>query len=247
MSKLKLAYCFSKALSENQSKLEVVLYCLTRSVEINSKFHNIKIYTDSLTVDELSHINTQKEVVDFTPLKFTDDIKIQTLPLLKENEILIDIDVFLKKELVIDYDCDVIGEHPELLSSEWYINDYTKASKYNFGKHIRYSSLSGEVINIGILKFFNKELQSQYFEKYNFVRDLAIEQEHLIPESLPKFSILLGQLLLQNIIDDYKYKVKFARNINHNRYHHLAGKLKYDLGNKLEEFINRRFNNISTI
>lgn len=242
MRKLKLVYCFSKTLSENQSRLDVVLYCLKRSIEINSRFHDLKLYTDYLTLDELSHLDIQKEVVDFTPLKFTDDIKIQTLPLLKENEILIDIDVFLKKELVIDSNCDVIGEHPEYLSSKWYIRDYTKASNYNFGKHIRYSSISGGVINIGILKFFNKELQSQYFEKYNYVRDLALKQEHLIPESLLNFSILLGQLLLQNIIDEYKYKVKFACNIHQNNYLHLAGKFKFELEENLEEYINRRLN-----
>lgn len=246
MSNLRLVYCFSKTLSVDQASLEVVLYCLTKSVDINSKFHDVKIFTDLFTLDDLSHINVKKEVIEYSPLKFVDDIKIQSLLLLKENEILIDPDIFLYKELVIDTDCDVIGEHQDLLESNWYTKDWNEASSYDFGKHINFSSSTGKITNIGILKFFNEELQSQYLKKYNLVRDLAIKQEEDIG-SLHKFSILLGQVLLQNIIDEYGYKSNYTSLDKRNKYIHLAGLSKYELGDNLDEYINRRFYKTCTI
>jgi hypothetical protein len=246
VNNLKLVYCFSKSLSVGKASLDVVLYCLAKSVDINSKFHDVKIFTDLLTIQVLSHIRVKKEVINYSPLKFVDDIKIQSLPLLEDNEILIDPDIFLYKELVLDTDCDVIGEHQDLLKSDWYTENWDKASSYNFSKNIKFSSISGKVTNIGILKFFNREFQSQYLQRYNFVRDLAIEQEEKIGD-LHTYSILLGQLLLQNIIDEYTYKARYTSQDSRNSYIHLAGLTKYDLGGRLEEYIERRFYNTHTI
>ena len=53
-------------------------------------------------------------------LSFLDNYKIQILPLLEKNEILIDLDVFLLKELTINEDCDIIVDREDSSNNKWY-------------------------------------------------------------------------------------------------------------------------------
>jgi hypothetical protein len=229
MSKWNLVYCLTKRLSQSEENFETILYCLNKSIELASRFHNIKILTDVETIEYLNHLNVEVELFDFGHLRFLDDIKISVLPYLKDDELLIDPDVFIYRELKIDEDCDLFSERPEnIIKDEWYKKDYLLSKKFKFSSFIRYESKMTDICNIGILKFFNKELLKKYIEKYNFVKSFALEEEDTL-EKFPTFSILLGQLLLQNIIDDGKYRVKYARLNLYNEYYHLAGEQKYDV------------------
>lgn len=234
MSKYRLIYCFSKLLSDDDHNFSIILYALKKSVEYNSRFHDIKIYTDKITVQYLEDLKAEIELYDFTKFRFLDDIKIQTLRLLKENDILIDPDVFLYNELLIDESCDILLERPERITDFWYKEDYTEASSFEFSKMLTLSSKSGEVGNIGIIKFFNPQALENYINFYNKIKNSAELQKEQLPP-FPKFSVLLGQLGLQNIIDKYGYKVKYAKDIKNNNYMHLSGYRKYSKG-----FLERR-------
>ena len=229
MSKWNLVYCITKRLSQSEENFEIILYCLNKSIELASKFHNLKIITDSHTIDYLNNINVEKELFDFGHLRFLDDIKISVLPHIKDNEILVDPDVFIYRELKIDENCDLIGDRPEnIIRDIWYYKDYQLSKKFKFSKSIKLESKTTDICNIGILKFFNEDLLNKYIEKYNFVKSVALEEEDRL-EPFPTFSILLGQLLLQNVIDEYGYKVKYIRDNRYNEYYHLAGPQKYDI------------------
>lgn len=228
MSPWKLVYTLTKRLSQSEENFDIILYCLNKSIELSSKYHNIKILTDNETYEYIKNLNVEIEIFDFGHLRFLDDIKISVLPHMKKSEVLIDPDVFIYKELKINEDCDLICERPEsLIRDDWYREDYELSKKYKFSKNIKLESKTNDICNIGILKFFNKDLLQKYIEKYNIVKNIALEEEDTLP-IFPTFSILLGQLLLQNIIDEYGYKINYIRNNRYNQYYHLAGPQKYD-------------------
>jgi len=227
MSPWKLVYCFTKKLSLNESDFNTVLYSLNKSIEMSSKFHKIKIMTDNETLEYIKNIDVDYEIFEFDNFRFLDDIKIKVLPHIKNDEVLIDPDVFLFEELKIDKLCDLFAERPESINDKWYVEDYESSKKFEFSNYIKFESLNGDIVNIGILKFFNKQLERKYIENYNKIKSIALSEIDNL-EPFPKYSILLGQLLLQNIIDDNSYNVIYAK--NNNEYYHLAGRQKYKNG-----------------
>lgn len=234
MQNWRLVYCFSKLLSDNEHNFERILYSLRRSIEYNSKFHKLKIFTDKHTIDYLLHLDVEVVLNDYSHFRFLDDIKIQTLPLLEDNDILIDPDIFLFRELNLDTSCDLMLERPEKFLSSWYKEDYDDAKSYKFSKLIDYSSKTGQVGNIGIIKFFNKEFEKKYIDHYNTIKGVAEQEKETLP-AFPKFSVLLGQLALQNLTDNLGYKVVYCKGYSNNDYIHLSGVRKYFI----REFIDR--------
>ena len=53
-----------------------------------------------------------------------------------------------------------------------------------------------------------------------------MQEENKLPP-FPQFSVLLGQLLLTNVADDFNYKVVYCRLNKKNNYKHLSGRTKY--------------------
>lgn len=238
MSPWKLVYCFSKKLSVDESKFQITLNCLKKSIELSSNYHKVKIVTDLSTMKFLTEINVEKEIYKFENFDFLDDIKIQLLPKLKKNEVLIDPDVFLFSELKIDANCDIFLERPEKITDEWYKKDYIDSLEYAFSKKLKFESKGDIVGNIGIIKIFNKELLNTYIKEYNNLKTLSKSDNKQLPK-FPKFSILFGQLLLQNIIDSFEYDFKFAKNNKENKYYHLAGEQKYKIG-YVDKLLNKK-------
>ena len=238
MSKWNIVYCVTKKLSQSTENFNIILYCLSKSIEFASKFHNVKIITDIETIEYLKSFNVEKEVMDFGYLRFLDDIKISVLPHIKKNEILVDPDVFIFDELKIDTKCDLLAERQENITDSWYIEDYNLSKKFKFSKYIKLESKTGFVTNIGILKFFNTKFLEKYIETYHFVRSIALEEEGII-DDFPRYSVLFGQLLLQNIVDKNNFKVSYSRLNKKNTYYHLAGAEKYEKS-YLEKILKRK-------
>lgn len=227
----KLVYCFSKKLGDlHISNKEWIFYatleCLKRSIEMNSRFHKLKLYTDHYTYDYVKDIDIEIEIINFSSFRFVDDIKIQMLPLLKSEEVLIDPDIFLYDELKIDEKCDLILERTDKISTWWYRKPIQQAKLFKFSKLLEFSTKTGNIGNIGIIKFFNTEFMLNYIYRYNNVRNVAMQEENKLPP-FPEFSVLLGQLLLTNVADNFNYKVGYCRLNKKNNYKHLSGRTKY--------------------
>jgi len=239
-----LVYCFTKKLSklaegEQEKNFNIILDCLKKSVQLNSEFHKLKLYTDDFTYDLVKDLNIETKVIDYSRFRFIDDIKIQTLPLLEENEVLIDPDIFLYKKLDVKENYDLILERKDSINAWWYNDERTLAEPFNFSKLLNFVSKSGTVGNIGIMKFFNKKFLNDYIERYNEVRDVAMQEEDkLLP--FPRFSVLLGQLLLKNVADDFNYSIGYSNMNEKNEYKHLSGHNKYKKHSLLDRRIAKK-------
>ena len=172
---------------------------------------------DTFTFEFVKDIDIEIEIIDYTPFRFLDDIKIQTLPLLNKDEILIDPDIFLYKEIRIDSDCDIFLERPEKITARWYIRDYNESLPFKFSKMINFESKSGDVGNIGIIKFYNMEFMNEYISHYNLIKKTAEEEITKLPQ-FPSLSILIGQLGLQNLIDKKKLQSNLKRDFVFNTF-----------------------------
>jgi hypothetical protein len=226
---INLVYCFSKLLSTDEKSFDIILHSLKKSISLNQKFHKLKLYTDTYTYKFVKNIDIEIEIINYLPFRFLDDIKIQTLPLLEKNDVLIDPDVFLYEKLKVDSDCDIFLERPEKITANWYIRNYNQSLPFKFSKMIYLQSKSGDVGNIGIIKFYNIEFMNEYISHYNLIKKTAEEELTKLPP-FPSLSILIGQLGLQNLIDEKNYKVKYAKFTKGNKYIHLSGEQKYKSG-----------------
>ena len=226
-SNLRLVYCFSKKLASSIERFNYALSCLKKSIETNSKFHTIKLYTDTTTISYLDDIQIEKEILNFDDFKFLDDIKIETLPKLKENDILIDIDIFLGKALEINLNSDVVLDRPSYVTESYYRTEIERSLQYEFSKLLNYNPKKNEIGNIGIMKFVNKELEKKYINFYTKIKENILNQNKELPP-FPAFSVLIGQIGLKNVIDDNNYTISYASKLDNNNYFHLAGDVKYN-------------------
>lgn len=220
-----LVYAFSKKLSTSKNQWDNFLKVFFKSVQYNKRFHKIKIYTDESTLSYINHLDVSIESIPFENHLFLDDIKIQVLGILEKNEVLIDPDIFLYTKLHLDNKFDLIVDRPVSINSYWYLSDIQSCKKYNFSKHLNFDVVNNITGNIGIMKFFNKELLNRYIDFYNKVKLTASKEKKSLPP-FPTYSILLGEVGLKNVVDDYNYSMGFASSNTLNSYTHLAGENK---------------------
>lgn len=221
---MELIYCFSIYLLKDKNSLDNILKIFERSVQYNKRFHPISIFTDKKSLSYLKDFNVNINLFNFKKFRFLDDIKLQILPLLNNNQILIDIDIFLYKRLDIQNKKDIVVEKVQSINKPWYVEELNLAKDYMFINYLDVEK-NTEIGNIGILKINNKKLLEEYIEKYNKVTESA-KLESIPP--FPRFSILFGQLLLQNIIDKNNYSQEVCENNKKNSYLHLGGSDKYN-------------------
>lgn len=238
LSDWKLVYCLSKRLAKTEDSWNTTLELFKKSVQMSSVFHNVKLYTD-LETKEYIDFDIEIEILEVNDLSFLDNYKIQILPLLHDNEILIDPDVFLKKELMIDSNKDLIVDRPDSSNNKWYDIEFDMAKEYKFSKLIEFKK-NVTIPNIGIFKFFNKELQKEYIDNYNKIKSCTVEEVKKLPP-FPRFSILLGQVSLENILSKDTYNIGYCSQKKENNYLHTAGEEKFskDALDNLEHFLNR--------
>ena len=236
LSDWKLVYCLSKKLAKTEDGWKTTLELFKKSVEMSSRFHKVKLYTDLETKDDID-FDIDTEILEVEDISFLDNYKIQVLPLLKDNEILIDPDLFIKKELVIDSSKDLVVDRPDSSNNKWYDIEFDMAKEYKFSELIKFKK-NVIIPNIGILKFFNKELQKKYIDNYNKIKSFTLD-ESLPP--FPRFSILLGQVSLENILSRDTYNIEYCSRKKQNDYIHLAGEEKFseNVLDNLESFLNK--------
>lgn len=227
MSEWILVYVFSKKLSTSESQFNKSLDIFKHSIKYNKRYHKLKIYTDDETFLYVKDFGVEVEIFKFEDFLFLDDIKIQILPKLNKNEILIDPDIFLFHELKIPTECDVILDRPVNIRVSWLQEQIEMSKKYNFSKLINFKPKNNITGNIGIMKFFNIDLQNQYIDFYKNVKGIAEKEKDILPP-FPSFSILLGEVGLKTVIDKLNCKIIFLSEIHLNKYDHFAGPRKYD-------------------
>lgn len=237
-----LVYAFSKKLATTDKRFEQSLEIFKQSIEYNKRFHKLKIYSDKETFEYIYQFGIEIELIDFEDFIFLDDIKIKVLPKLTDNEVLIDPDVFLFSNLKLPTTYDVILDRPVNINVYWLQEQIESSKEYEFSKLINFKPKKDLTGNIGVIKFFNKNLQELYIDFYSKVRDIAKKEKDKLPP-FPSYSILLGEVGLKTVIDDTNSSFFFASEISSNKYDHVAGPRKFDF-DSIKKYLSPIKNNL---
>ena len=231
MSTTELVYCFTFNLTEDyilDLYKDRIIEIIKTSIEYNKKFHKIILYTDYYTHSILGNIGVETKFVDTENFKISDDFKLYLHPLLTENQVLFDFDIFLKKPLLLNHDSDIILEQYEDSKFFYrYERTLNQLSKYKICDKFKNIKINKELMaNIGILKINNNKLWNTYIEMY-----LTYRNEFLMEvdknESLIKYSAMFGQYTLSSILLNENYNIYISSKNKNNKYIHLNTYGKY--------------------
>lgn len=218
-----ISFCFTIKILNNQSDLNLYIQMIEKAIECAKQFHKVKFYTDEETLSRLSIKDIEVEIVNTNDFYFVDDFKVYLLDIVKDDEVIIDTDLFLFSPLHIDQGNDLYVDFKDHSGKDWYIEHLDWFIKNGIREIL--PSFDEKIIpvpNIGILKFKNKELQTKYTEIYYTIRDWVLSKDKKINRGV---SIILGQYLLGMLISDYKIKYCYK---NKNHYVHLSGPSKFE-------------------
>lgn len=225
MSKPSFVYCFSKKLAANEEQYAINLLLLNESIGYLKGLYDYRIITDSDTINDLKHLSTNIEFIDTSKFIFLEDLKVKCISLLKENEIIVDPDLFIFQKLEYNSDFDLIFEHKDSPKKPWY-TDYLEKLKGTllYDKIILTGKLPF-VPNIGFFKITNDKLLSLFVEEYYRYREDIINK---LSGNLNQYNLLLGQYLLGIILYEGNFSYLNLRSTNSAEvYTHMAGPDKY--------------------
>lgn len=195
---------------------------ISKAVECAKVHHKVLFYTDIETIPYLNIGDVEVKLIDTDGFYFVDDFKVHLLSVIAENEILVDTDLFLFRELKLENGFDAYFDFMDNSKQNW----YTEYLNWFIDNGIRdiipeFGESNIVVPNIGILKITNTELQKEYIDLYYKVRKWVLDRDNTITKGI---SIILGQYLLGILIQ--KYNVKYCYNAT-NHYVHLSGPSKF--------------------
>jgi len=229
-----LIYTFSKKFSTPE-KLDKIVELYTETYLSNKRIHSVKLYTDAESYylfennfEVIITVDTQNHVL-------LDDLKLSVLPLLSENELLFDGDIFLESPLSLNTEKDVICERVTFFSGSPYTAlRYIPAANLYINNGVKnfipfFNNGQTWVPNIGMLYFNNKNAQSNYLNNYYILRNWFInnkieEKYNLINSDIRNYATL-GQYLLGLVCENYGYTSEGFNSTN--SYTHLDGPIKY--------------------
>jgi len=222
-----VSFCFTKKLMSDPSNMEIYQKMISKSFECAKLHHEVKFYTDIETLPYLEHINIDKIIIDTNGFYFVDDFKVKLLSIIKENEILIDIDLFLFEPLKLQDGYDIYVDFKDESTKSWY-KEYLKYFIDNGITNIipNFEQDFIEVPNIGVLKINDKNLKNKYINIYNKAREWVLSKDQNITKGV---SIILGQYLLGLTLQNEKYSAYYCYN-SKNRYLHFSGPKKFRPG-----------------
>lgn len=233
-----LVYSFTKKLSTEQ-RLDRIVSIYKKTYNRNSLFYKVKLYTDSESVELFEGSFDEKILIDTSEVVLLNDMKFSILPLLSENELLIDGDILLSGKLFYDYDCDIL--------CDIYIEEIGKINRPYYTETVSIFLQNGitnvipffdrkiiKIPNIGILKFKSKEIEKEYLEWYKKIRNWFIsnniEEKFGLIKKDRRSVATTSQYLLSLFIEEKNKTVEALR--DKNNYFHFLGEYKYN-----EEFI----------
>lgn len=205
-------------------------FLLSKFYETNKRFHHIELVTDEESHKLLDYIKFDSiKYVDTSLFNYVDDFKIQLLQNLNKDEVIVDFDVYLKKPLHISTEHSIVIERYEESFAEDIYRNLIKDSDIEFDKSYYLNILNlDKVPNIGILKINDTDLLSYYTSLYTTKSTEFKLKATTQKINHGKYSVLFGQLLLRQIINNFNYSVFDAKSYSNNSYIHLNGDNKYD-------------------
>lgn len=195
---------------------------ISKAVNCAKEHHKVNFYTDTETLPYLDIKGVDIKLVDTTDFYFVDDFKVHLLGIIANDEVLVDTDLFLFRELKLDDDMDVYVDFKDSSKQIWY-TEYLNWFIDNGIKEL-IPEFNDEIINvpnIGILKIENRELKEEYRQLYYKIREWVLSKDNTITKGV---SIILGQYLLGLVIRNYN--IGYSYN-SKNHYVHLSGPSKF--------------------
>jgi len=218
-----ISFCFTIKILNKQSDLNLYVEMIQKSIECAKQHHKVKFYTDEETIKHISINDVEIQIIDTDGFYFADDFKIYLLDIIKDDEVIVDTDLFLFAPLNLEGEYDLYVDFKDNSGKYWY-TEYLDWFVFNEIKEV-FPNFNNEIIsvpNIGILKFKNKELQKKYTETYYMVRKWVLSKDENIDRGI---SIILGQYLLGMLMLNYNVKYCYKKK---NHYIHLSGPIKFE-------------------
>jgi hypothetical protein len=218
-----ISFCFTIKILNNKSDLNIYVQMIEKSIECAKQYHKVKFYTDEETIKHISIKDVEIQIINTDNFYFVDDFKIHLLDIIKDDEVIIDTDLFLFSPLYLEDGYDLYVDFKDHSGKYWY-TEYLNWFVDNGIKEI-FPNFNNQIIsvpNIGILKFNNKELQKNYTKMYYIIRNWVLSKDENIDRGI---SIILGQYLLGILMLDYNVKYCYKKK---NHYIHLSGPLKFE-------------------
>jgi len=194
---------------------------ISKAVNCAKEHHKVNFYTDTETLPYLNISGVDIKLINTTDFYFVDDFKIHLLSVISNDEILVDTDLFLFRELKLEDGVDMCADFMDSSKQSWYI-EYLNWFIDNGIREILPEFGNDIVVpNIGILKIQNDYLKNEYTELYYKIREWVLLKDNSITKGV---SIILGQYLLGMI--SKQYKINYCYN-SKNHYVHLSGPSKF--------------------
>lgn len=228
-----LAYSFTKKLSTNE-KLDRIVSIYKNTYNRNSIHYKIKLYTDLESVNLFDGYFNEKILIDTSDVVLLNDMKFSVLPLLPENELLIDGDILLNGKLSYGNECDIICdifiEEIGKINCPYYTDTVSIFLENGVTDVIpSFNQKITRIPNIGILKFKSKDLEEEYLSWYRKLRewfiDNNIEQRFGVIKKDRRSVATTSQYLLSLFIKEKNKTVETLR--DKNNYLHFLGEYKY--------------------
>ena len=227
MSKKSFVYCFSKKLAANEEQYAINLMLLEKSINHLKQFYSYRLITDQQTLEDVKSLSDNIEITSSDDYIFLEDIKTSLVGSLGENELIIDPDLFVYKELDIPTGYDILFDHKDSPKRSWYTDYVEKLKGTLLYDKIKSAGKLKFVPNIGFFSINNPDLRSNFLEQYRYFRDDIIKNKKEDPN---QFNLLLGQYLLGIVLSEGNYSYLNIRSKNSGDvYVHLAGPNKYKI------------------
>jgi hypothetical protein len=217
-----ISFCFTIKIINSIDNLKRYQTMISKAVNCAKEHHIVKFYTDENTLPYLNIEGVEVKLIDTSDFYFVDDFKVYLLSVISEDEILVDTDLFLFRELKLEDGMDIYADFMDNSKQKWY-TEYLQWFIDNGVNELipEFYNITINVPNIGILKIQNTQLKEEYVELYYKIRKWVLSKDNRITKGV---SIILGQYLLGLLIK--KYKIGYCYN-SKNHYVHLSGPSKF--------------------
>ncbi len=217
-----VSFCFTIKLKNSINSIQRYSELILKAIEYASLHHKVNFYTDAETLSYLDIQGVNIKIIDTSDFYFVDDFKVHLLPIIAEDEVLIDTDVFLFKPLYLKPGFDAYFDNIDNSRKIWYTEHFDWLINNGIRELIpEFNTKVFNIPNIGILKIPNKDLRETYMELYYKIRKWVLSKNPDMPLAI---SIILGQYLLGMVMSGYN--VSYCSN-NGNHYAHLSGPNKF--------------------